>query len=160
MVKKELRFTIEGTSPNTLPMAQLVEYLKQLATVLGNEDAVHFLRVEEGTAGCAIAIDEGREEAVITRARNVKRGQGPKEAVKAKRSLQDMLREDERSAELEWEEGEIILDFPLPSQKTQETFGPFWQDGSVDGMLVMIGGIDETVPPIIKSIKRSENKRP
>ena len=146
MPKKELRFNIEDTSPHTLPMARLAEYLKELATVLGNEDAVHFLRIEEGSAGCAIEIDEGREEAVITRAQNVRRGEGPKEAIKAYKSLHDTLLEDERYAELELEDGEVILDFPLPSGKTQEVFGPFWQDGTVDGMLVMIGGLDETVP--------------
>lgn len=147
MAKKELRFTIQNATPLTLPMSRLADYLTQLSLVLGSEDAVHFLRVDEGnSAVCPIVIDENRQDAVIKRAQSVSRGQGPKEATKAYKSLHSTLQQDDRSAELEWEDGEVILYFPLPAQKTQEVFGPFWQDGSVDGMLVMIGGIDETVP--------------
>ena len=38
MPKKELHFSIEGTTPHTFPMARLADYLRELATLLGNED--------------------------------------------------------------------------------------------------------------------------
>ena len=47
---------------------------------------------------------------------------------------------------MEWDKGEVLIEFPRQSQGTEETYGPFWEDGSLDGMLIKIGGMDETVP--------------
>jgi hypothetical protein len=46
----------------------------------------------------------------------------------------------------QWYKGEVLVEFPRKSQGTDATFGPFSEDGSLDGMLVKIGGMDETVP--------------
>jgi hypothetical protein len=146
MPKKELHFSIEGATPHTLSMARLAEYLKELAKLLGSEDKVHFLRVDEGSADCAMEVEEEEQSVISDRVRQAKMGQGPKEAIKALKSIHFFLDEDDRSALMEWEEGEIILEFPKKSQEGQDTFGPFWEDGSLDGMLVKIGGMDETVP--------------
>ncbi|SRR5229473_1642085 len=146
MPKKELHFNIDGTSPHILPMARLAEYLRELASMLGSEEGVHFLRVSEGSADCTMEIDEDEEIAVVSRVQSVTAGDAPKEAIKAYESLRAILRKDEVSAELELDSGEVILKFPLPSDKKEETFGPFWQDGTLDGILVKIGGLDETIP--------------
>jgi hypothetical protein len=47
---------------------------------------------------------------------------------------------------MEWDKGEVLIEFPRQSHSTEETYGPFWEDGSLDGMLIKIGGMDETVP--------------
>jgi hypothetical protein len=146
MPKKELHFNIDGTSPHILPMARLAEYLRELASILGSEEGVHFLRVGEGSADCTMEVDEDEEAAIITRVQNVTVGDAPKESIKAYESLRALLQQDELSAELELDNGEVILEFPLPSDKQEETFGPFWQDGTLDGILVKIGGLDDTIP--------------
>jgi hypothetical protein len=146
MPKKELHFTIEGATPHTLPMARLSEYLKELSKLLGSEDKVHFLRVDEGSADCAMEIDTEEENAISERVRQAKKGNGSREAVKAFTAIQVYLDEDDNSAVMEWEKGEVLIEFPGKSQKGYETFGPFSEDGSLDGMLVRIGGMDETVP--------------
>lgn len=146
MPKKELHFSIEGATPHTLPMARLAEYLKELATLCGSEEYVHFLRVDEGSANCAMEIDSEKESAVADRIWQAKSGSGPKEAVKAFNAIQFYLDEDDHSAVMEWEKGEVLIEFPGKSRKGQETFGPFNEEGSLDGMLVKIGGMDETVP--------------
>ncbi len=144
--KKELFFHIEETSPHLLPMERLAEYLKQLAILMGSTSNVHFLRVEEGSANCAIEIDETEESRILNRVQAVKREAGPQEAIEAHRALLSMLEEDGRPAELELENGAVILDFPLIRANEPQTYGPFWQDGSFDGVLVKIGGLDETIP--------------
>ncbi|MGC2529944.1 MAG: hypothetical protein WA639_19525 [Candidatus Acidiferrum sp.] len=146
MAKKELNFNIDGTSPHILPMARLAEYLRELAAVLGSQEGVHFLRVGEGSAACTMEVDEDEEAAIIARVQGVTGRHAPKEAIKAYESLRALLQKDEVSAELELDSGEVILDFSLPSDKQEETFGPFWQDGALDGILVKIGGLDETIP--------------
>jgi hypothetical protein len=127
-------------------MARLSEYLKELSRLLGSEDRVHFLRVDEGSADCAMEVDAEEESAISERVRQAKNGNGPKEAIKAFAAIQVYLDEDENSAVMEWEKGEVLIEFPGKSRKGQETFGPFSEDGSLDGMLVKIGGYDETVP--------------
>jgi hypothetical protein len=145
MAKKELHFSIDGTTPHTFPMARLADYLRELAVLLGNEDSVHFLRVDDGSANCAIEIDTQIESSVSERAKQAQNGLGPKEAVKAFKAIRFYLDEDDTSASIEWEKGEVLIEFPRKSQGTEETFGPFWEDGSLDGMLIKIGGMDETV---------------
>jgi len=146
MPKKELHFSIEGKTPHTFPMARLAEYLRELAKLLGNENDVHFLRVDDGSADCAMEIAEEIEPVISERVRHAQRGDGPKEAVKAFKAIRDYLEEDDTSAFMEWEKGEVLIEFPRKSQGTEETFGPFSEDGSLEGMLVRIGGLDETVP--------------
>jgi hypothetical protein len=145
MPRKELRFNIKNATPHTLPMVRLAEYLRKLSTVLGNEDRVHFLRMEEGSAPALIEIDAEIEPLIISRTKEAAIGQGPKEAVQAFSSLRDALEQDGLIADLEQEEGEVIADFVSPPKDEGEAFGPVWQDGSVDGLLTRIEGIDETI---------------
>ena len=146
MPKRELYFAIEGTTPHVLPMVRLAAYLKDLAVVLGSENSVHFIKVSEGSAACVLEIDEEETASVLSRAQGVPTGNAPKEAVTAYESLQKSLQSDELSADLKMETGETLLQFPLVSEKLVETFGPFWQEGTLDGMLVKVGGLDDTVP--------------
>lgn len=146
MANRLIHFNIEGASPHTLPMSRLAEYLRDLAHVLGSEDSVHFLRTREGSASCEIEIEREQEQAIISRTKGIATGRGTKEALEAYRSLRSQLEKDNFSAELEMEDGDIILEFAFHSNNKKETFGPFWEDGSVDGILVKIGGFDETVP--------------
>jgi hypothetical protein len=146
MPKKELHFSIEGTTPQTFPMARLASYLRELATLLGSEDDIHFLRVEDGSAKCAMEIDAEIEPTISERVWQAKKGFGPKDAVKALKTIRLYLEEDDTSAFIEWDKGEVLIEFPRKSQGNEQTYGPFWEDGSLDGMLIKIGGTDETVP--------------
>jgi hypothetical protein len=59
-------------------MARLADHLRELATLLGNEDNVYFLRVDDGSANCAIEIDAEIEPIVSERVRQAQNGLGPK----------------------------------------------------------------------------------
>ena len=145
MARRELLFRIEGTTPHSLPMARLAEYLKELASVFGNEDRVHFLRVEEGSHESVIEVDEEIEPIIRLRTRDAAIGRGPIEAIHGYESLRDSLEEQGFTAELEGQEGEIIAAFVSPLETDTETFGPFWQEGTLDGLLTRIEGVDETI---------------
>jgi hypothetical protein len=145
-MSKELRFNIKNTTPKTLPMARLADYLKKLATVLGSEDHAHFIKMEPGSARALIEVDEEAEPIIISRAKNAAIGQGPKEAVQSFISLRDDLEQDGLVAELEQDQGEVIAKFVSPVQpENEEVFGPVWQDGSVDGLVTRIEGEDQTI---------------
>jgi hypothetical protein len=146
MAKKEIRFHIEGTTPHDVPMARLAEYLTALSVLFGNKHHVHFLRVETGSMPCVIEVDQEYEERVFTRVKRAMLKRGPKDAVKANYSLRTMLKKDGFWAELQQENGNVVVSYPLIKETKQETFGPFWQDGALDGFVVRLGGIDETLP--------------
>ncbi len=146
MARKELRFQIEGTTPHVIPMARLAEYLKELSVLLGNKQHVHFLRVETGSLPCIVEVDQEEEDSIISRVKKATLNKGPREAVKANSTVRTMLKKDEFSAEFKTERGETFASYPLIKQRKEETFGPFWQDGSLDGIIVRLGGIDETLP--------------
>ena len=146
MPKRELHFSMDGTTPHTLAMSRLAEYLKELSKLLGHEEHVHFLRVDEGSANCAMEIDVEDEAAISSRVNLAKSGQGTKESVGAFGAIRRFLDEDDLSAVMEWDKGDVVIEFPRKSAEGQETFGPFIEEGSLDGMLVKIGGMDETVP--------------
>jgi hypothetical protein len=146
VAKKELRFHIEGTTPHTIPMARLAEYLAQLAVLMGNKQHVHFLRVETGSLPCIVEVDEQSEDHIISRVKRAAISKGPKEAIKANTALKAMLKQDEFSAEFKTDKGETFASYPLIKERGEETFGPFKQDGFLDGMVVRLGGIDETLP--------------
>lgn len=146
MAKKELRFHIEGTSPHEMPMGRLAEYLSELAALLGHKKQVHFLRVEQGSLPCVIEVEQKAESAIYSRVRRAAINKGPKEAVKANSQLRAMLKRDKFSADLKQETGDVVVSFPLAKDPKQETVGPFWEDGSLVGIVVRLGGIDETLP--------------
>jgi hypothetical protein len=146
MAKKQIRFHIEGTTPHALPMARLAEYLTELSTLFGNKQHVHFLRVETGSAPCVIEVDQEYEERVFARVKRAELKRGPRDAVRANLSLRTMLKRDQLWAELKRENGDVVVGFPLVKEKEEETFGPYWQDGSLEGYVVRLGGIDETLP--------------
>jgi hypothetical protein len=146
MAKKELRFHIEGTTPHEISMSRLAEYLREIADLLGNKQDVHFLRVETGSLPCIMEIEEQKEDAIISRVKKAIVNRGPKEAVNASSKLRLMLKRDDFSAEFKTDNGETFASYPLGKEKKEETFGPFWQEGSLDGIVVRLGGIDETLP--------------
>jgi hypothetical protein len=141
---KQFIFEIPEADPHKIPMTRLLEYLTELATILGNRKHVHFLRVEEGSLPCFMEIEEEVESLVIDRVNEVLNGEGTEEAQAAYKALRDHLKKDNYSALLKSAEGDIVATFPRILEG--KILGPFFEDGSIDGILVNIGGTDSTVP--------------
>lgn len=144
--RKKLRFVIHEYTPSTLPMERLAEYLRNLAVLLGSTESVHFVRLEAGSVECQIEAEASEEPRIVSRVKEVAKGTGTQEAKNAYKNLRELLEEDKTSAELETEIGDMVVDFPKAKSAEHAIFGPFWQFGVLEGMLIMIGGRDETVP--------------
>src|SRR5712664_3973202 len=91
---EKFHFKIDGFTPETLPMARLAVYMADLATLLGHEDKVHFVKVAKGSADLVHVVDEPQLEEVVHRLHLVKEGLGPVDAQVAFRSLNSRLSED------------------------------------------------------------------
>jgi hypothetical protein len=147
-VLKKITFTINETTPHELSMTRLLEYLTQLATMLGNREDVHFQKVEEGSLENIIEVEEESEPLIAHRVQLLVAGEGTVEGKQAFKRLRDFLDQDNYTAELTNEEGGTITEF-FPPKKDHSVYGPIFQEEAIDGFLINVGGKDATVPVLI-----------
>jgi hypothetical protein len=140
-------FKIDAYTPQSIPMARLAEYMAELAAMLGHEENVHFVKLQSGST---ILVNEIEREAfpkVRERVHLVRANEAPPGALKAYRKLNDLLMHDNASAVLIPPEGtRPILKFPGREREKRLVYGPFNQDGVLDGILIRIGGESDPVP--------------
>jgi hypothetical protein len=142
---KRIRLKIDGYTPHTLPMGRLADYLRDLADLLGAESDAHLIEVGEGSAALVHDLPYHNYLAVQERVIAAAEGRGPKQAVRGYIELKVKLRQDAKPAQLvDDESGRAVLEFPLP--EAGPLFGPVTQPGSLEGVLIKLGGRDETVP--------------
>lgn len=142
----EYRFVIDAYSPETLPMSRLAEYMADLARLLGRAERVHFVRLEPGSTVLVQIVEPEAVPEVRSRVRALAQGEAPEDADKAFKALNRHLADDNAVGSLrEGGSGEAIR-FPGREQPTPLTFGAFNQSGVLDGVLVRVGGRDDTVP--------------
>lgn len=148
---EEYRLKIDAFTPGTMPMARLAEYMAQLAEILGHNASVHFERLEPGSTVLVHRIEREAIPKVRQRAESVRRGDAPRNALVAYKKINGMLRDDNGSAVLlENKKRAAVLRFPGREEK-QETYPAVKQLGSIEGQVVRVGGIDETIPVLLES---------
>lgn len=146
-MSKSYTLYIKAYTPETIPMARLAQYMQNLATMLGHDAAVHFDRLKPGSTQLVTKIDHEDVPKVETHLALVKRGEGSPEATKAQAEIDRLLAEDNATGfvyEDEDEDAKIIA-FPGVTRLKPQTFGPFSQEGSLDGILISVSGADQTV---------------
>ena len=83
---------------------------------------------------------------VRDRVSNVRRGEGPREALRAYKTINRFLRDDNAVGFLQDKKSKaVIIRFP-GVEEAEEKFPSVRQHGSVDGIVIRVGGADETVP--------------
>jgi hypothetical protein len=140
----EYRFRIDAFTPATMPMARLAEYMSSLASLLGHPEHVHFVRLEASSVVLVQMIEREAAPKVASRVQSVGRGEGPPDALKAFRELDDKLAQDNAIAVLFEPTGAEIIKFRGRERPKPLVYGSFRQQGSLDGVLIRIGGKDET----------------
>ncbi|MHA1567340.1 MAG: hypothetical protein ACTSX7_18670 [Alphaproteobacteria bacterium] len=148
---REYSFRIDAYTPETLPMERLAQYMTDLAKMLGEPASVHFLRLERGSAVLVQKIDEEAEPMIRHRVRAARSGKGPAEAVEAYRRLNRKLLDDNAVGTLTDAQGTNIVDFPGRELAEPVTFGRFSQLGSLDGVVIRIGGVRDNVPVLLEA---------
>ncbi len=145
-MQSEYRFTIaDAYTPETLPMARMAEYAAALAKLLGEQERVHFRSVEPGSAVLVAAVEPPVRREVAGRLAAVRGGEGPPDARKAFAELDRMLRRDNATGTLSDENGAVVVPFPGRDRPEPLEYGPFRQNGTLDGQVVRVGGKDDTV---------------
>jgi hypothetical protein len=150
----EYRFRIaDSYTRETLPMGRLAQYLDAFARLLGEPGEVHLDAVRDGSAVLVAKIDEPARPKVGDRLDRVRRGEGIKDAVKAFGDLDELLRMDNATGQLTDANSEVIIPFPGRDRVAPLSFGPFKQDGSLEGQVIRVGGTDDTMPVHLRDDK-------
>ncbi|HEV8041551.1 MAG TPA: hypothetical protein VGP62_21930 [Bryobacteraceae bacterium] len=139
-------FWIDTYTRETMPMARLAQYLADLAVLLGHKSSVHLTGVEEGSVKPKILIDAPDVPKIRERLALVKSSDGPQDAMRAYRAIDDRLARDNAKASLiKPSEDFKIIEFP-GRDRLREIL-PFSQAGTLDGIVVTVGGRDN--PPTV-----------
>jgi hypothetical protein len=149
--RSQYRFKIDVFSVETLPMARLADYLRELAHLLGERERVHFSHLEPGSAVLVSNIEPQAEPKVAERLHRVRQGEGPKDAVEAFKALDAMLAKDNAVAVLISPNPSNVIEFPGRTRPKPVRYGPFREVGTLDGTIIRIGGRDDTIPVWLRS---------
>ncbi|MFD0979968.1 hypothetical protein [Tropicimonas aquimaris] len=146
-MSKSYTLYIKAYTPETIPMARLAEYMQNLAAILGHETAVHFQTLKPGSTQLVTRIDHEDVPKVAAHLAQVKRGEGTPEASKAHAEIDRLLAEDNATGFIYEDENESaeVIAFPGVTRLRPTTYGPFNQEGSLDGILISVSGADQTV---------------
>lgn len=140
----EFRFQISAFTPETLPMQRLGQYLLELAALLGEKENVHFGKIEKGSAILVHHVEYPAAPKVRDRLKVAALSGAPDDIRRHQTKIDEMLAADNATGELReaGREG-VILKF-RGRDNVGEIVGPISEDGAIDGILVRIGGEDNT----------------
>ena len=149
---KRLIFYIDAYSPETITLAKLADYMADFAALLGRDNAVHFAGLEKGSTKLAARVEFEDLPKVTTRLHDIRRGNPPKDAVRLFAQIDTRLANDNAIGRIFIENGDggdnltELLAFPGRDRPKSQSYGPFTQEGSLDGLLISVGGKDDTIP--------------
>jgi hypothetical protein len=145
----QITFRIDAFTPETLPSAKLAQYLTHLSKLIGSEEKLHFKRIGRGCAILNLWIDEADLANTHGRLKSIGTVDSSPEANKAYDNLNQQLAEDNAVGNLRIGSAKI-LNFPGRKIGSEQIVGPITQAESLDGQLVRVGGLDETVPVTLR----------
>lgn len=151
MEKPELvQLRIDAFTPETLPMSRLAEYLVQLSDLLGNHEHVHFLSVKKGSAIPQAKIDFPAIPKVHSRLQLAHSVDAPEDVRKPFEAINRLLKADNAKATLK--AGNVVYVKFLGRELPDERRYRLREAGSLDGVVIRIGGIDRTIPVWLQSL--------
>lgn len=134
---------IGAYSPTTIPMARLAEYMKQVAELLGEESSVHFAKLIKGSTNLVARVESPAQPRVADNVQRAYERNGNAAGSKAIDQIDQLLREDRTTGKLE-RDGANIIQFPGIKRVRLPRLGPFTQQFERTGVLVRIGGKDDS----------------
>lgn len=135
-----------------------MRYLDNLATILGETKSVHLVSVEGGSTVPVLSVDWEALPKVRKRANDVRNNEGPAEARKARRAIEADLAADNASyGDLIDHQDTRVLRFPGVSRVAEPEYGPFSQEGTLDGIPIVVGGENDPVPVHLQDRGRIHN---
>lgn len=138
---------IAGTTPTTMSMERVAEYMLEMARLMGGREGVHLKEVVKGSVVLRAVADVDVAEQVSKRLTLIAAGDGPRDALAAAAKINEMLGRDNTTAKLEAPSGAVII--PFPGKKPAETSAVVSEESQIDGRVIKIGGRDNTIPLLL-----------
>lgn len=146
---EELEFLIPAYTPETMPLDRLIEYLQQIADVVGVAGDMHLIRIEASSTKPVFKMPVPTAIRARERAAAVRNGGGTSAQRSAFKRIRQMVKKDGgEPASLKDRTG-VLLDFP----PTIEDIGPIMgvrQASTFDGSLLRVGGIGDHTPILMQ----------
>ena len=142
--ENELVFKIGAFTPKTMPLDRIAQYIGSLAEMLGNESGVHLLKVGRGSCALNCFADPVVVPKIKERANGLNDGTAPRQALKAKAEVDEMLAADNTSGVVSLGADNLII-FPGNKRAPKDELGPIARPSTIDGAIWSIGGKDETI---------------
>ena len=120
--------------------------MHEFAILLGEAKSVHFVGLEEGSISLVSAVEFEAVPKVNDRVMKAQRGEGPREPIEAIRTINRKLKEDNSAGALFESAGAQIIRFPGREEAEPVSFGAFNQQGTLDGVVIVVGGKGDPVP--------------
>lgn len=140
---------IDAYTPETIPMERLAEYLLELSHLFGEKDSVHFNGLEAGSTKVQSRVQYEAAPKVRRALSAAQAGDPAHKATKSYKKMNEMLRKDRAGADLLCN-GAQVLSFTGGREPRPMQMGPFTQAIVKEGVLVRIGGKDETAHALIE----------
>lgn len=105
-------FKIADYTPETMSFGRLLEYYAELKKMIGLSEHIHLVNIFKSSHGTCLAVDRLYELQVQERLIQIRGGNAPKNAMRARDQINHMLREDGTSGELAGPAGANIILFP------------------------------------------------
>lgn len=136
-----------------MPLGRLVEYLGELAKILGEDHSIHLVEVDEGSTVLVHKIDAEAVPKIRDRAVAVQNGSAPPVAMRSYQRVNKMLRDDDGSAAF-LEDAAELIEFP-GSRAQLPPFMSVSERGEIDGEVQRIGGMGDPVPVLLSTEGRT-----
>ncbi len=145
---EDISFVIPCYTPETMPLNRLIDYLQQMAVVLGDPENLHLIEIRKSSTAPVLRTPIATALAVRERAQCVQRGEGTKRQTEAYNRIRHMIRRDagatvsrERPALLRTST-QVFLEIPAAPKDTGVVEG-LRQFTTIDGQLTRVGGAGE-----------------
>lgn len=135
---------IKGTTPKSIPLSVLAEFLQEFSAILGEKNKPKFAGVTKGSALLRAHIPYNHIQE--TRIRLLEAKQGTGSAATIFDNIIKLVTREQTTATIEDSSGAIILEFKSKSnEELLEKEYVIHDTGAIDGEIIGITGADDTV---------------
>lgn len=129
-------------------MERLGQYIAELGTLLGEVNSVHFVTLKEGSTEIVHRVEKEAIPKVEENVREVGLGHADIVHLNAYRALNRKLKEDNATGILTRVDGDGAQLLRFPGREEEDPAAPdiVIQTGMIDGIVISLGGRDNTVP--------------
>ena len=149
---EEIKLVIPVHTPETMPLGRLVEYLQEIAAVMGDvAQDMHLVRLVKSSTKPVFRMAAGPAQRAREQTAAVRTGRGNQQQRNAFNNVRRMVREDGgRPAKLIDRTG-VLLNFE-PDEALPDVVAAVRQVTSFDGTLRRVGGSGDMIPILMEKL--------